>query len=796
MKIILVNLISTLKKYKLATAFNLLGLSVAFAAFTVIMMQVDYQRNFDKMHPTSDRVYRATFPEVDGVFSVIQPRPFIEELIHSSPHIEAGTLIFPFGGNIYYSVSVQGEDRGFRDPFFVCSPGITKVFGIEMVEGLPDCLSNPDNAIIPKSFADKLFGNESAIGKVIHCQEQVPYKDRRDLVIGGVYKDFSANTQLQNGIYTAIAEDLMMNQWYASNFLCYLLLDDKANAKNVTDNFNSNFDFSNLEPEGYKLGRNIIELTPFTEIYFKDENIDGNIVKSGSPQTVKLITTIAFLLIAIAAINFINFSTSLAPKRIRSINTQKVLGCPTITLRFSLLIESLCLTFISFLLGILYISILDTTSLLSFIEADINPFHNIHMVAFSATVALIIGLLAGIYPAFYMTSFPPALVLKGNFGLTPSGQKLRTALISIQFIISIGLIIGASFIWLQNNYMQNFSLGFDKEQIAVVELNREFYKNHKEKYVSELKSFPGIEGVAFSAEKLGSSETYNTTSLKYGDGDEDGEYFVLMVSPDFIDVMGIEVVEGRNPMQTAADTAIIPFLFNIDAKHKYELQIGDKVGGFSSFSGKSLITGFTDNVKFTSLRMQNDNIAFVIYDGYTMPISYVRLAPGTDYFKAIDNIRETISDIDPSFPVKIEFYDMLFDQVYHKEENLRKMVTVFCLIAILISIVGVFGTVIFEVEYRRREIGLRKVFGATITEVLNLFNLLYIRIILICFVIAVPLVYYLISEWLQNFYHATPIYWWVFLISGLIVLTVTVLIVNIQSWRAANANPVDSIKNE
>jgi len=787
MKQLVKNLIYTLRKFKLASILNVFGLSLAFAAFIIIIIQVRYEYSFDKFHKTSERVFRVSLPD-EGIFSIILPRPFIEEIIKSSPHIEAGSILNPFIGEKYLTIDNNGERKGFNKLFITCSPDITEVFAFDILEGKSDCLNNPDHVIIPQSMAHTFFGKESAIGKSIHSEEMVWSKNRNDLVVGGVYRDFPDNTQLHNAIYTAMDPDFAMDNWQASNYVCYLLLDNRESAQMVADNFNKNFDYSKMRWDD-AIKR--ILLTPLTDLYFLNEMQDGSIMKSGSKQSVQIIFLIAILVIIVAGINFMNFSTSLAPIRIKNINTQKVLGCPGIVLRISLISEALFISFISFLLGIVYVWIINNIHMLTFIEADLNLINNLDILFLCAMIAIITGFLSGLYPAFYMTSVPPALALKGNFGLSPVGRKLRLVLVGFQYVISIGLIIASSFIWLQSRYMQNYSLGFDKDQIIIVNLNQEFYNEHHEGYVNRLKSYPGIEDVAFSIQKLGAQDSYSTSGITYNE--ETFHCYVLNVSWNFAEVMGIPLMEGRYPTPSDAKSEKMIFLVNREINSKYGLGLNPSL---EIFGTESAVIGVVDNAKFTSLRKKIDNQVLFIDGNNSLPVSYVRIKAGTNYSEAINHIEKTIAQIDPTYPVSIEFYDTLFGQLYQKEENLRKMITVFCILAILISIVGVFGLVIFETEYKRKEIGVRKVFGSTIGEVSLLFNKLYIRIILVCFLIVIPIIYYSINKWLEGFVYKIPVYWWVFLASGFLILVITLFIVSFQSWKAARANPIDSLKDE
>jgi len=788
MRQIIKNLVNALKRFRLASLFNILGLSIAFAAFIVIMIQVRYEYSFDKSYPAHERIFRAGVAGEEDIFGIILPRPFIESIITSSPHIEAGTIVNPYIGNVYITINDKGEKKGFRQPFVTCSPAITQVFDFEMTEGDRDCLKNPDYVIIPQSMAYTLFGELTAIGQVIHAEERIWSKNRSDLVVGGVYKDLPQNSQLDNVIYTAMDANYAIDNWEASNYICYLLLDSKDASGGVVDNFNRTFDYSKMNWADSKKN---INLTPLTDIYFKNEMQDGNILKSGNKTSTDIIFFIAILVIAIAAINFMNFSTALAPIRIKSINTQKILGCTTVFLRFALILEAISIAFISFLFSLVYIWILNKIGMLMFIEADLALSNNLPLIVLGGVVAIFVGLLAGLYPSFYMTSFPPVLAIKGNFGVSPNGKRLRTMLVGFQFVISIALIISVSFIWMQSRYMEKYSLGFDKDQIAVVELNRDFFNNHRSTYENELKEYAGIEDVAFSGHKLGSSDSYSTSGIIYNE--QMFSTYLITVSSNFMKVMGISVLEGREPLPIDETSERRIYLVNKNIHDKFGVVSTPSI---NIFGKESSIIGVTDNVKFTSLRKQNDNITFTTNIYHPLTVSYIRLKSGADYLGAVEHIRKTVAKIDPAFPFKVEFYDSLFDQLYKKEENFRKMMTLFCFLAIVISIVGVFGMVIFETEYKRKEIGIRKVLGATIREVIIMLNESYTRIIIVCFALAVPVTYYGITQWLSNFVFKIPLYWWVFLASGFVVLIVTILIVSFQSWKAANINPVDSLKNE
>jgi putative ABC transport system permease protein len=442
-------------------------------------------------------------------------------------------------------------------------------------------------------------------------------------------------------------------------------------------------------------------------------------------------------------------------------------------------------------------ALLGNSGFLSFLEAGVSPADHLPLVGLTGAIALATGLAAGLYPAWYTTSFQPAVALKGNFVFSSSGRTLRVVLIGFQYVISIGLIISAGFIQLQNNYMRGYDQGFEKDRIAIVELNSEIYKKSKDTYVNRLKEYPGIEDVAFAKQKLGAADGYTTYGLKY----EDQEFYsyVLEVSSNFMQVMGIPILEGRDFLPSDEQPgAGLTYIFNRPLYKELKtlnLEPGDFIGMASWGNAPGRTAGIAGDVKFTSLRQEADPISFMVNPGQTLPVSFIRLKAGSNPFEAVTHIRQTLAGIDPTYPFDIEFYDEIFQQLYQKEEHLNRSITLLSLLAIIISVIGVFGLVLFETQRRRKEIGIRKVHGATLGQILGLFNKVYFRILCICFVLAAPVAWYAVSRWLENFAYRTPLYWWVFVSAFVITGVITLATVTFQSCQAASANPVESIRD-
>jgi putative ABC transport system permease protein len=786
MKTIILNFLSVLRRHRTATILNILGLSAAFAAFVVIMMKVGFEYGFDRCHPHADRIYRVDLVR-DGEPINILPRAFADAIIASSPQIEEGTIVVPLDewmGDLYFTTGEGAERRGFHLPVEACYPVITRIFGFDFTEGEPDCLAAPRQVIIPQSMAQRLFAGEPAVGKTLHPDRNYFLGGNQPLTIGGVYKDFPDNTQVKNVMYTDIGR-MQQNDWRSQNYLLYLLFNDQSDAGAFEDRFNETFDFSPLANNA----QNSIRLMPLTDIYFSQTGF-----RAGNAQTVRILFAIALLVILIAAINYMNFSIALTPVRIRSLNVQKIMGCPTSTLRASLAGEALVTVFVSWLLALLLVAVLTGSHVLSFLEADLRLQNHLPLVALTGLTALATGLAAGLYPAFYSTSFQPALALKGNFGLSPAGRRLRIALTGFQYAVSLCLIISAFFIQKQSRFLQNFDAGFDKEHIAIVKLNADIYSGSKDSYVDKLKAYAGIDDVTFSKQKLGASDGYTSYGFRY-DGKEFGGY-TLEVNGNFLDVMHISVVEGRDFMPSDTAGGKFAFIVSKPLAESIGLRAGEPIEMTSWGNPVCPVAGITGDVKFTSLRQKQDPVLFWVGSPAALPFSYVRLKAGVNVFDAVEHIRRVVADIDPAFPVDIEFYDDVFHHLYLKEMNLNRSISMLSILAIIISIAGVFGVILFETQYRRKEIGIRKVFGATTGEILALFNRTYIRMLCISFVPAAAAAYYGVSRWMENFAYKTTMDWWVYLAAFAVVFALTVATVTFQNRRAANMNPAETVKNE
>lgn len=775
------NFLNTLRHFKMASSLNIIGLSVAFAAFMVIAMQVNYELTFDKFHSKVDRIYKVELETESGEGQAVVPRALINSLGESSPLIESYTQLGPSFGDMYITIEKNGSKVGFKENIETVYPSIADVFDLQMIEGTVASLEEPTKVILPQSKARLYFGDESAMGKLLQVSSDVFWE------VGGVYKDFPANSQLNNCIYRKISDgDGRMDDgsgysWWQSNYFMYVVLAPGATPEQVVADYAKVMDLSEKMPGDSKPH---LVMTRLPELYFAQRNYTiEHLIKHGDKATNSIMIAIALLILAIAAINFVNFSTSLAPLRMKSINVQKVLGSLNGELRWRLIVEAAGMCMVSYLVSLLIVYSLSISSFNDITICGISLQENGLLAVLTAGVALLLGLFAGIYPAFYTTKFPPVMALKGSFAMSPRGRMLRTTLIGFQFVVSLVLIISALFLQLQHGYMKSKDTGINKENVVITKLGGDLVGN--ENFENELRRNSSIQDVTYSQFNIGGENMAQGWGRNLNN--KMIQFDAHLVASNFPQVMGLTVVEGEGFKKSDEQLDTFTFMFNQTAVKQYGIKMSDRIEG-------GQIAGFVKDFNFKSLHYDISPMALVITPPSWTYLPYIYIKTVGDPYEIVDYIRKAAASIDPAYPLDIQFYDQTFNNLYKQELKLTTLITLFSLLAVIISLVGVFGLVVFETQYRRREIGLRRIHGATVGSILLMFNQRFVWIVSSCFVIASPLAYFAVDEWLQGFSYRTPIHWWVFGVALLIVLAITLLTVTIQSWRAATENPIESIK--
>ena len=795
MKTIIRNFTSIFRKFVTANLLNLLGLSLAFASFFVIMTQVNYDLGYNKSFTEHEKLFRLTMKLGPGMedYGVTLPRPLVEQLAAASPHItgygieEGWTRIDQFMlDDQEYSLNLV---YGINDFMSVFKP--TVICGdLKGLNQLP-------NIVLPRSEAMRIFGTANAVGKTLKYK----WEDSWIYNVCAVIEDYPENNFLHGNSFIGInSNEGNYQNW---NYQAYIRVDDSANLPNVItamrqkaiELFKNDFNMKTQQEEEALQ----VVLTPIADTHFaKDLSKDSPNIKSVSRSSVYLLICFSLLIVVIAAVNFMNFTLAETPLRIRSINTQKVLGASTASLCGSLLAEAVIISLLAFVGAMAMVYLAHDLGLQELVQGSILLQDNLWLVGITLLISIVVGLLAGAYPSYYVTSFPPALVLKGSFGLSPKGRVLRTSLICLQFVVSFMLVIGVGIMYLQSYLIFHTDYGFDKDEVMVVPTAPDT-RSHADAIDADLRKIPGIEGACLAQSVLGSSDRYQTWGR--GEGDKHMTFTCIFVDWRFLSVMGIDIVEGRNFRQTDGDV----YIFNESAKKKYPWLAVDKPINDEDMP----VVGFCEDIKYATLRVDDSQqpIAFLVpsRDGYYSKEGYwrnyllVRVAKGVDKREAKEKVLAVVLKYEHDNELEVSdlrYMDDVLEKSYQQERLFTQQILLFSLLAILISIIGVFGMTMFESEYRRKEIGIRKVFGSSTKEILMMFNRRYLYILLGCFALAAPIGYKLGVHWLEGFAVRTAISPLLFLVSFLLITLITMMTVTYQSWKNANENPINCIKTE
>ncbi|MEG1634895.1 MAG: FtsX-like permease family protein, partial [Rikenellaceae bacterium] len=756
----------TVCRYKLASALNFIGLSFAFALFVLIMIQVSTEFSSGTDDPKHKNIYRIEAKsKMANKWHLRMSRFIYEKLSATTPQIKESvrftlsTSMVKVGDTHYYDIPTiyQGSD-------------ISKVIDYDMLEGVASSAMQKGCVLINKSNADRMFGGKSAMDKQIGIGPQM-------CVVKGVYRDFPSNSMTPNGV-------VMFNDYGMCS--AYFLFAPNTDVEKVADDFNKKYIATEFKDDSD------IKFVALADTYFDNQYATGDFLRQGDRSATLILLSIALLIMLIAIINFVNFSTSLAPMRINALNIRSVLGSTRKELRLGIIYEALMFSMISFMVALLWVHIINDTSLVGlFKTSDLTIGTNIKVVVFTGVLAMIIGTLSGVYPAYYCTRFAPALVLKGTFGFVGKGKALRTTLLSVQFVISIALIIGALFIHLQNSYLQNKDLGYNTENVIVV--NGVWDRNGKlmgEKIkqlamINSSASFDGNFGKAGAARNniIVGSDTIDVHNYR--------------IDENFLSLMNIPVIQGRSfvssdqeKMMDDNSNKIINVIVNKSALRILNTSVDSLIKNqYQTYR----VIGVTDDIIGNSLYNLSGAILFINSDYVNNVVVKVNAAESAN---AMREIKKVAQQVQSYAYTDVRFFDQVRAALYQKEIDLSLLITGFSLLAIVLSLMGVFGLVVFETSYRRKEIGLRKINGATIESVLVMFNRRFVWLVVICFLIAVPFAWYGVDQWLKGFAYHTPIYLWVFVLAFFIVLLITVITVTVQSWRTAIENPIESIKTE
>ena len=778
------------RKTGVSTLINILGMCVAFAAAMILMVQVKWDSTYDKNFEGHEKVFRMENNWMDdGLFYTGISRPIIELIRTASPNLEAVGTLKEGGQQVFYK---EGDkESAITIPYAQIDSSMLSVFPFEWVEGSAKEFTTRGTAILNEAFAQMIFGEESAVGKLLLTGDSDQYR------IIGVFKNTPRNYSMHYGIIANMGDWFLHegNEW---SFSAYLKLYNPAQVREtesaILDALAPDL-FEGSSDEEIAKYRKGFRLSNLHDAHF-ERDVRANIASANKSITISL-AAIAILLILIAIINFINFAFAEIPFRIKSINTRKVLGEGRGSLIGRQIVNAGIIALVAFALACLIVHVVSGTSLASYVSDSIALKENIGILAITLGVALLSAVAAGIAPALYSTSQPAALVLKGSYGTSVRGRSLRNALVALQFILSFVFILMALYVNVQTKFMANKDMGFPQENILQVWCG--YYAGGAHNAVHDkLLQNPSIVDVTFSDNLIVSDQ-----KMGWGRTGDDGKQVfmeVLPVTDDFVRFFGLQIVEGRDFQESDNQSETGCFIANETFIQSFpQYHVGSLVGGHVD---NTEIVGIVKDFNFKSLKHPMGPLVLLNW-GKTQwrnfSVMYVKTAPGADFKEVSDYIKETVCAFDPSREpdqVAVRHLDEWIENMYQSEQSLGKLITIASLVALLIAIIGIIGLVFFETQFLKKEIAVRRVNGATVGSILQMINKKYLVMAGSTFVIAAPIAYYLMTAWRKGFAYQAPVPVWIFLVALLAVAAITLAVVTLQSWRAASANPVESLKNE
>ena len=801
MKIALRNFLTTLRRYKASSLLNIVGLTLAFTAFYVILVQVRWEMTYNRTLRDSERIYlvESTDWYTPGAWQSWLCRPMVERFITSTSAVESGGCTWGGFGPMTVlreNASKMGYDRFNNIYTGSISLPLLDVFDFKSVAGDVHDLKRAQSVIISRSTAEQLG---VGVGDMIWCNIDQPTAENAREVVA-VFEDFPANSLMAKCHMANDLGDRSLDDPSEWSYNYYIRFQPGTDLRTVIKEWKRLFVemYPGEANEEGQLETEPFRLSCIRDLYFEEDSRVP--CAQGSLVTTYTLLGIALLVIALAFINFVNFFFALVPVRIRTVNTFKVFGAPNASLRFGFVFEAVGLVVIALLLAWYLAFAIQSTELASYISAPLNLAQNLPVIGVLLAVAVVMALVASLYPAWYITSFPPAMVVKGSFSGTAGGRRLRTLLLGFQFTISLGLIVATGFILLQHNFMLRQEMGFDRRNLMVVQLSEKAalgYDALRDRLLTDPRvvDVTGAEGRLVGVNRMSWGRNYKGQRVSMQ---------AYIVRWNFPKMMGIAITDGRDFLETDEHKETGMLICNEAARREYGFELGDEIGGFC---GTDPLVGVCADFHFRP--MQYDIIPFVFYvipeemsqnaGGRASQLLYLRYRPEADVEGVADYLRRCIAETDPHLTpgeIQIRTFEEELGEQYAKERRLATVVGLFTLLSVVIALMGVFGIVLFETQHRRREVAVRKVMGATTAEILRLFNRHYIQLVVVSFVIAAPLSLWIVRRWIASFAYRTPIHWWVFAAAFVAVLLVTIGTVTFCSWRTAGENPADSVKSE
>jgi len=778
-------------KSKVFSLINILGLTIGITVCMMIFLFIINEFSYDNFHKDGNRIYRV----MRGITHEGKPA---QVAYLSGPYAPA--LMNDFKGQVTSVVRVNPNDNLFsvgtksfhEKKELDVDTNFFRFFSFPLIKGNPaSVLKELNNVVLTETTAKKYFGSvENAMGKIVMLNKETPLK------VTGIAKDVPSNSTLDFDIITSLErrkDDGFMNTWINNGLYTYVQLAPNISEARVEKQFPAfmeKYMGSDMRKYGFHFS---LSLTPLKDVYFDGASFDG--IKHGDKTVVYIFLSVAILILLIACINFMNLSTIRAAERSKEVGMRKVLGAMRQNLIWQFIGESVLITTISCLLamGLLLLAMPWYNQLLGY--SLTVSWNTLPIYLFLIGVIIIVGFLAGSYPAFFLSAFSPIQALKGKLRLGKGGSLLRQGLVVFQFSISVFLIIGTLIITKQMSYVKNKQLGYNKEQTVMVRIdNDDIYKN-MDAFKNELQNESGVQSVSLmSGEPGGFFDGYTFDveghSEKWHARTEFADF-------EFVKTLGLKIIAGRDFSASFPTDTASAVLINKTAAANLgwapEQAIGKWIENKVRDTTKRRIIGVVADFNFQSLKSNIEPL--VIAPNQDRRVVLIKLQPG-NIKGGVALVEKAYKKVASAYPFEYSFLDQQFNDLYKKDIRQQTILSVFAGLAIFVACLGLFGLASFTVTKRFKEIGVRKILGSSVNGIVFLLSKDLLKPVLIATCIALPAGYWAMNKWLQNFAYKTSLSWWVFVLAAFITILIALITVCFRAIRAAVANPVESLRSE
>ena len=772
-------IIKSILRYKTSSGLTMLSLIISFLGILILSLYVSFEKSFDGFHQNKDQVYRLSTKSYGASVPAV-----VSDLIQQKiPEVES---ITPFAfGYSKITTSAQSENNSnFGAAILHANGAFYDLLTFPLRLGnQATALTEPNTVVISETFSHKLFGSGNPLGEAV-------FIDGESYKVSGVMKDFPKNSSFQADCIASLSTYLKdgrwgINQWGEWSFNIFVKLRKGSNPEQVAakiEKLPAIAEHIN-DMKAQFPNQPFVLLVPLKKIHFLPER---NFATT-NPLILNVLILLTIILAIMGAVNFINFASSQAPLRSKALSVLQVLGGKRLSSMAQIITESVILSIVA-----LVISFVIHWLCYSAIES----FFGISGLSFSGRYIFLLwfflfaigfGILAGLYPARYITSSPISQAVKGNAHFSGKGKIFRNTLITIQFVFTIALIASAFVIEKQLNYWRNFDIGINKEHVVYLNTTPELQK-HYQAFADELMKDQSIADYTYSQ--------FIPGAVYMGWGREvDGQQIQLKswpVDDKFLDFFGVKIAEGRK-FTKGSKADINTLILNKKAVEQFGWKnpLERKIDGWG-FTGQ--IIGITEDFNFSSLKDEIEPMLFWLTDVRKSNL-LLRIKPG-NYTETIAFIKKTAQKFDAKNAIEVSFLDDSLDKLYEKEEKMGRFIEFVAIWCMLLAVTGLLGLIIFICRDRIKEIGIRKVNGAKVSEVTVMINKDIIKWVAIAFLVSTPIAYYATHKWLESFAYKTNLSWWIFALAGLLVLGIALLTVSWQSWRAATRNPVEALRYE